>query len=580
MFKMDGEIEKHPQEQERLLELDKYRAAFAVTEESLRFAALAANICHTAIGAISVVEKDLQWFSAIHGYNPVSVSRKDSFCGYAILQDELFIVEDTLEDERFAENPFVAQSPHVRFYAGAPLKTAKGMALGTLCIIDDKPQQLSDSQQKSLRELASQLMAFLEMKYERDRILAENARLRSLEADLEIALQKAQGASQTKSDFLANMSHELRTPLNGILGITGLLADSDLDPQQSELVHLVKECGESLLHIVNDILDLSKIEAQKMQLDTQAFEVQACLEQTLALLDQKATQKKLRLGYKVLTDIPKQVFGDSGRLKQILMNLIGNAIKFTEKGHILIKLSADKVSNQQYRIHFDVTDTGIGIAADRIEKLFQSFSQADNSITRKYGGTGLGLAISQSLAAMMGGHIEVHSEPNVGTSFSFSILVEKVDKEKEVITRSPSFAERKEPNDYNVRILVADDNPINLKLSVKLLEKFGYHHTEIATNGLEAVEKFMQFQPHLILMDVQMPEMSGLEATAKIRTLADFPRPIIIGLTASAMKEDQERCFAAGMDAYLSKPAKPEQLRETIEKWIANSSIDKTSLEI
>ncbi|MES2732109.1 MAG: response regulator [Bacteroidota bacterium] len=532
--------------------------------------------------------------------------------------------------------------------------------------------------------------------------------------EAEEARQEAEEANRSKSVFLATMSHEIRTPMNGVIGMASLLAETNQSKEQHEYTETIRSCGESLLTVISDILDFSKIESGKMELDQHDFDLRTCIEEVLDLFASKAAQIGVDLIYQIDYNVPSKVIGDGQRLRQVLVNLVGNAIKFTKEGEIFVDVHLQKtLADNTLQLGFDVRDTGIGIAADKLDRLFKAFSQVDSSTTRQYGGTGLGLAISEKLIALMGGSIEVESTPGQGTTFRFSIQIQTstealrayvynntiglegkrilvvddnatnrlilqnqleqwqmipimansgaqalalfdqqlsfdlvitdmqmpemdgidlatIIRQKHpklpIILLSSMGIERRQlhpdmfcsiltkpvkqqvlfnhissqlkhqgkveeettgkhilseafASQHPFQILLAEDNLVNQKLIIRVLNKLGYQ-PDLALNGLQVIAALERKKYTLVLMDVQMPEMNGLEATLAIRQQFAV-QPFIIAMTANAMQGDREECLKAGMDDYLSKPIKLDELLQMLEKWSIHSiKVPKAGLRL
>ena len=395
---------------------------------------------------------------------------------------------------------------------------------------------------------------------------------RKVEAQLLSAKLLAEDASRTKSAFLANMSHEIRTPMNAVLGLTHLLLKTTLDAKQRDYANKVQAAGQHLLGIINDVLDISKIEAGKMEVEQQQVDLRNVLGEVRNLLAIQCAEKNLVLAFDCHQDVPERVLTDPTRLKQVLLNLTSNALKFTESGGISIEVRASACDSGTALLRFDVTDTGTGISESERTRLFESFQQADVSTTRKYGGTGLGLAISKQLLALMGGAIGVESSPGIGSTFWFTLPAAVVAQAHTSVAAPLTMTLPV------AKVLLVEDNDINQLIACEILRDFGLD-VDVAANGRVALEHMHRSHYDLVLMDLQMPVMGGLEATGEIRQ-RDLWRDLpVIAMTANAMDHDREACLRAGMNDFVAKPIVPDELRSTLARWLTPRNNGYTSCE-
>jgi PAS domain S-box-containing protein len=646
-------------------------------------AKLVANICNTPISTISFLNATKLVFKGTYGFDLKTIDRTVSFCQYTVMQDDVLEIKDTLKDERFALNPFVKGTDGIRFYAGAPLITPEGYKLGSLCVMDSKPNALSLEQKNALKVFSDMVVLNLELKTkkleleeEKKKIETSEKRYRDLfelsqgligEHDmngriisanlatancLEISIEQLVGKNmrdalapdtrsqfdsylekiaqdgyaegimhvkttsgkskywayknvkvedngypfvlcssqdvtelidlekelrrakrltelsiEAKQQFLAKVTHEIRTPMNAIVGFGKLLSKTILDSKQKKYLQAINTSGDNLLLIVNDLLDVSKIEAGKMTLEEIPFSLKDVLSSVTTILHYKAAEKNIALSVKIDDKIPLHLLGDPTRLSQVLINLAGNAVKFTEKGIVEIVIKEEKSEDNKSYLSFIVRDTGIGIPEDKLTIIFDSFIQANNDTSRKYGGTGLGLTIAKQIIELHESTIHVESKLGEGSVFSFNLCYPIATMDAVLVNNDLESIIKDQKLDC-IKILLAEDNLMNHLLLESVITEWGVEMS-IAINGKKAIEMLTDGHYDLILMDVHMPEMDGYEATRYIRN--NLPLPFsqipIIAITANSSNEDKEKCLSAGMNDFISKPFQPEDLFLKISRY-------------
>ena len=584
-------------EVERINKLKKYQVLNNNEEPAFaRLTALAKLFFNMPIVTITFMDEETQYLKSVHGLGGIcTTTRKVAICNYTVLSDEVFVVPDLTKDSRFSQNPLITESPHLRFYAGAPIimhEDGKTYRLGSLCLMDIQPHHdFTDKDAKILAQFAAMAADALQLQDQQ---------------------RNAKHANEMKSEFLANMSHEIRTPMNGIIGMVEMLSETKLSAEQQEYVDNIKVSNEHLLAIINGILDLSKVESGKMTIDSIPMNLSSLCNEVVSLFAVKARQRGLILDYHYTESLSPYIKGDPVRLKQVMVNLVNNAIKFTrEGGRVTIdvkhmqnnpcedkcnchgstgskdNLLAERIDNDN-SVHYDtddsgivqykdmtlcieVTDTGVGIKPESLEAIFDAYDQANKSTHRLYGGTGLGLSVCKSLVELMGGYIEVDSAVGIGTTFTVLLPLPTIDNGAyEKWQDSNDFGMAEPSHELIGHILLVEDDSVNAMIAKKALNNSGHTVTHV-TDGQQAIEIFA-LNPELydvILMDHHMPIMDGVQATIKLHELYDPQElPPIIALTANAMDGERKKYLDVGMQDYCTKPFKQEQLNALVQYWL------------
>ena len=532
---------------------------------------LAAQLCDTPIALVSLIDDHRQWFKAKCGLEASETPRDLAFCAHAIQQpDDLLIVPDALEDNRFATNSLVTGAPYIRFYAGAPLITPDNQALGTLCVIDRRPRTLTSQQKAGLKALARQVMSQLALRLaliEHDHMIYE----------LRQAKEQAESANQAKDQFISSMSHELRTPLNGILGYAQLLlSDPTVQPRHQASIQVMHNSGQHLLKLINDILDLARIQAGRMALNECPVAIVPFIQSIGELFKPQFAEQNVSCTVAIEPSIPFVLTVDEQKLRQVLINLVGNAVKFTQNGTISIGVTVPELTPQiaddtVVDVTFSVSDTGCGIPADALASIFEAFEQVSHA---HQSGTGLGLTISQQLVQLMGGSIQVQSTVNEGSTFRFTIPAKAAIAQSIYSPELTQFHPPHLPSDQTYRILVVDDEVTNRQLFEQILIHAGFE-VVLADSGEQALSVLDQDSIDLVLMDLRMPGQTGDRVTFRIREKErqhQRPRLPIIMVSASAIASDRTLSLKVGCDAFLEKPIQVPVLLRAIADCLAERS--------
>jgi signal transduction histidine kinase/DNA-binding response OmpR family regulator/HPt (histidine-containing phosphotransfer) domain-containing protein len=532
-----------------------------------RITRIAARLLNVPIAYISLVDSDRQFLKSCFGIPLGETSRDIAFCAHAILENEALVVPDALLDERFVDNPLVTGEPFIRFYIGRPLTTPDGSRVGTLCVADRQPRLVTDEDLSLIKDLA--LLAERELIHtELEKSFEQQQKIqRQLERIAEMAAE----ASNAKSEFLANMSHEVRTPINAIVGMTGLILNTEMTSEQCDYIDTIRQSSNALLTIINDILDFSKIEAGKLELEHATFNIQNVVEEACDYVSAQTTEKNLELINLIDPSLPGEVLGDVTRVRQVLANLLSNAVKFTLQGEIMVEIvrqpSHGHQSDNKFWVQFSVHDTGIGIPSDKINGLFDTFSQVDASTTRKFGGTGLGLAISKKLVNLMDGEITVDSQPGRGATFTFALPLE--------VAPIESPPEKPATVLEGKRLLIVDDNENMRAMLAERARSWGMEWlaAETAGQAMSLVRQGENFDVALIDMDLR--ENDGRELSAHIRQERGSRAIPLVLLASLKNHAELAKNLPAGFVACLAKPIHSDQLQDVLAQAVMGHKVSR-----
>ncbi len=544
----------------RVKALESYHIMDTLPEQEFdNITKIAQEICHTSMSLLSFIDADRQWFKSTRGIEVQEVPREKSACSETLQPPyRIRVIDDVRTDARFKDS-LVKFPEGVVFYASVPLVNEQGFALGTLCIMDTVARSLTQAQEKTLYALSTQVVNLLELRKKKNELESKQNALRSSNHELELAKERLEIALKDKSEFLSMMSHEIRTPLHAILGNINLLLEESPRADQEIPLNVLKFTGETLLSIINDILDYSKLEAQKVEVERISFHLSDLISNIVEINWHRAKERGNVIKVELDPTIPTYLIGDPTRLVQVINNLVSNAVKFTKKGEISIRCIAQNIEQQKVNVQFEVADTGIGIAPESLDMIFDEFAQASALTTRQFGGTGLGLAIIKKILALFGSEIKVESTLNVGSKFYFTMpfkIAEKIVEETHLLELSFE----------NYRVLAVDDNEINLRIIDRNLTKKGMlvHTFSSPLDALKSVEEGNQYD--IAIVDLQMPDLNGFELAKRIWAI--LPKLPIIASSADNNAETVAISLKTNMNDYLLKPHTAQDLYKVLAKHL------------